>query len=152
MTRSIAPRVVAGTLCQYYYTAGFLLMALVAYLLNSDWQLLQVILHCTLHSALCTLHPPLCTLHSEFCTLRSVHSTLELPCSELCMGSTLHGSNNPMHPTPSLMWNSFNLVGITAIELSVESKVLLSPGTVVPLQPSQRGSSVLSTPHYSLRS
>merc|ERR1719278_135154 len=37
-------RVVAGTLCQYYYTAGYLLMALVAYLLNSNWQLLQIVL------------------------------------------------------------------------------------------------------------
>jgi OCT family organic cation transporter-like MFS transporter 4/5 len=35
-------RVVAGTLCQYYYTAGFLAMAAVAYLLNKDWQLLQI--------------------------------------------------------------------------------------------------------------
>ena len=58
-------RVVAGTLCQYYYTAGYLLMALVraldlltkvldpdldldlaqvAYLLNWNWQLLQIVL------------------------------------------------------------------------------------------------------------
>ena len=37
-------RVVAGTLCQYYYTLGYLLMALVAYLLNYNWHLLQVAL------------------------------------------------------------------------------------------------------------
>lgn len=37
-------RVLAGTLCQYYYTFGFLLMALVAYFLNSDWQTLEIVL------------------------------------------------------------------------------------------------------------
>ena len=37
-------RVAAGTLCQYYYTLGYLLMAAVAYLLNHDWHLLQVAL------------------------------------------------------------------------------------------------------------
>ena len=37
-------RVVAGTLCQYYYTMGYLIMALVAYLLNHNWHLLQVAL------------------------------------------------------------------------------------------------------------
>ena len=35
-------RVVAGTLCQYYYTFGYFLMAFVAFFLNYDWQLLQV--------------------------------------------------------------------------------------------------------------
>ena len=37
-------RVVAGTLCQYYYTAGYIFMAAVAYSLNQDWHLLQVVL------------------------------------------------------------------------------------------------------------
>ena len=37
-------RVVAGTLCQYYYTAGYLVMAAVAFILNQDWHLLQVVL------------------------------------------------------------------------------------------------------------
>ena len=37
-------RVLAGTLCQYYYTFGFFLMALVAYFLNSDWKMLQIVL------------------------------------------------------------------------------------------------------------
>ena len=37
-------RVVAGTLCQYYYTLGYLIMAVVAYLLNHNWHLLQVAL------------------------------------------------------------------------------------------------------------
>ena len=37
-------RVVAGTLCQYYYTLGYLVMAAVAYLLNHNWHLLQVAL------------------------------------------------------------------------------------------------------------
>jgi hypothetical protein len=35
-------RVVAGTLCQYYYTFGFFAMCLVAYFLNNNWHLLQV--------------------------------------------------------------------------------------------------------------
>ncbi len=37
-------RVIAGTLCQYYYTFGFLLMALVAYLISdvADWRTLQI--------------------------------------------------------------------------------------------------------------
>ncbi len=35
-------RLVAGTLCQYYYTFGFFLMALIAYYLNDDWRMLQV--------------------------------------------------------------------------------------------------------------
>ena len=37
-------RVIAGTLCQYYYTFGYLVMAAVAYLLNHDWHLLQILL------------------------------------------------------------------------------------------------------------
>ena len=37
-------RVVAGTLCQFYYTFGFFLMALVAYFLNDNWQALQIAL------------------------------------------------------------------------------------------------------------
>ena len=37
-------RVVAGTLCQYYYTAGYIFMAGVAFSLNQDWHLLQVVL------------------------------------------------------------------------------------------------------------
>ena len=37
-------RVVAGTLCQYYYTLGYLVMAAVAFLLNHNWHLLQVVL------------------------------------------------------------------------------------------------------------
>ena len=36
--------VIAGTLCQYYYTFGFFVMALVAYFLNHDWKLLQIVL------------------------------------------------------------------------------------------------------------
>ena len=35
-------RVIAGTLCQYYYTFGFFLMALMAYFLNHNWKLLQI--------------------------------------------------------------------------------------------------------------
>jgi OCT family organic cation transporter-like MFS transporter 4/5 len=35
-------RVVAGTLCQYYYTFGMFAMCLVAYFLNDNWHLLQV--------------------------------------------------------------------------------------------------------------
>ena len=35
-------RLIAGTLCQYYYTFGFFTMCLVAYLLNDNWHLLQV--------------------------------------------------------------------------------------------------------------
>jgi len=37
-------RVVAGTLCQYYYTVGYFVMALIAYFLNSDWQMLELVL------------------------------------------------------------------------------------------------------------
>ena len=37
-------RVVAGTLCQYYYTFGFFTMCLVAYFLNNNWHLLQIVL------------------------------------------------------------------------------------------------------------
>ena len=37
-----ACRVAAGTLCQFYYTFGFFVMALVAWYLNDDWQMLQV--------------------------------------------------------------------------------------------------------------
>lgn len=37
-------RVIAGTLCQYYYTFGYFVMALVAYFLNDNWQLLQIVL------------------------------------------------------------------------------------------------------------
>jgi len=37
-------RVVAGTLCQYYYTAGYIFMSAVAYGLNQDWQSLQIVL------------------------------------------------------------------------------------------------------------
>ena len=37
-------RVMAGTLCQYYYTFGYLVMALVAYLLNHNWHYLQIAL------------------------------------------------------------------------------------------------------------
>ena len=37
-------RVVAGTLCQYYYTAGYIFMSAVAYSLNQDWQSLQIVL------------------------------------------------------------------------------------------------------------
>ena len=37
-------RVIAGTLCQYYYTFGFFVMALIAYFLNHNWQLLQIVL------------------------------------------------------------------------------------------------------------
>ena len=35
-------RMTAGTLCVFYYTAGFFAMCLVAYFLNNNWQLLQV--------------------------------------------------------------------------------------------------------------
>jgi hypothetical protein len=35
-------RLIAGTLCQYYYTFGYILMAFIAYFLNFNWQLLQV--------------------------------------------------------------------------------------------------------------
>ena len=35
-------RLIAGTLCQYYYTFGFFAMCLVAYFLNDNWHLLQV--------------------------------------------------------------------------------------------------------------
>ena len=34
----------AGTLCQYYYTFGFFLMSFVAYFLNGDWRILQIVL------------------------------------------------------------------------------------------------------------
>lgn len=37
-------RVIAGTLCQYYYTSGFFIIAAMAYYLNFDWQLLQIAL------------------------------------------------------------------------------------------------------------
>ncbi len=37
-------RLIAGTLCQYYYTVGFFLMALLAYFLNGDWRVLQITL------------------------------------------------------------------------------------------------------------
>ena len=37
-------RVVAGTLCQYYYTFGYIVMAGVAYFLNDNWQILQIAL------------------------------------------------------------------------------------------------------------
>merc|ERR1712186_193593 len=38
-------RVMAGTICQYYYTVGYLTMAGLAFLLNdSSWQLLQIVL------------------------------------------------------------------------------------------------------------
>ena len=36
-------RVVAGTLCQYYYTFGFFTMCLVAYFLNNNWHLLPFV-------------------------------------------------------------------------------------------------------------
>ena len=42
-TTSMA-RVLAGTLCQYYYTTGYLVMAGLAYLLHDSWQLLQIVL------------------------------------------------------------------------------------------------------------
>ena len=32
------PRVMAGTICQYYYTFGYLTMAGLAFLLNDSWQ------------------------------------------------------------------------------------------------------------------
>ena len=35
-------RLIAGTLCQYYYTFGFFVMALEAYYLNGNWRMLQV--------------------------------------------------------------------------------------------------------------
>lgn len=35
-------RVLAGTLCHYYYTVGFFIMAIIAFFLNYDWRLLQV--------------------------------------------------------------------------------------------------------------
>ncbi len=35
-------RVISGTLCQYYYTFGFFVMAAIAYFLNHNWKLLQV--------------------------------------------------------------------------------------------------------------
>ena len=34
----------SGTLCQYYYTFGLFVMALLAYFLNHDWKLLQLVL------------------------------------------------------------------------------------------------------------
>lgn len=37
-------RVIAGTLCQYYYSFGYLVMAAVAYLLNFNWHYLQIVL------------------------------------------------------------------------------------------------------------
>ena len=37
-------RVVAGTLCQYYYTVGFFLMSGVAYFLTDNWRTLQIVL------------------------------------------------------------------------------------------------------------
>ena len=37
-------RVLAGTLCQYYYTFGYFVMSLVAYYLNDNWKLLQFVL------------------------------------------------------------------------------------------------------------
>ena len=37
-------RVVAGTLCQYYHTVGYLAMAGLAALLHHSWQLLQIVL------------------------------------------------------------------------------------------------------------
>ena len=43
---SVGPkyRVIAGTLCQYYYTFGLFVMAFIAYFLNHDWKLLQIVL------------------------------------------------------------------------------------------------------------
>ena len=43
MAVSTHPRVVAGTLCQYYYTVGYLTMAGLAFLLHHSWQLLQIV-------------------------------------------------------------------------------------------------------------
>ena len=37
-------RVIAGTLCMFYYTFGYFLMAGVSYLLNDNWRILQIIL------------------------------------------------------------------------------------------------------------
>ena len=37
------PRVMAGTICQYYYTVGYLTMAGLAFLLNdSSWQVIVI--------------------------------------------------------------------------------------------------------------
>jgi len=36
-------RLMAGTLCQYFYVLGYFLTAAVAYFLNDDWKLLQVV-------------------------------------------------------------------------------------------------------------
>ena len=38
-------RVMAGTICQYYYTFGYLTMAGLAFLLNDSWQVVIVIYH-----------------------------------------------------------------------------------------------------------
>ena len=53
-------RVMAGTLCQYYYTAGYIFMAAVAFSLNQDWHLLQVVLSLPCLSLLQSQlsHPP----------------------------------------------------------------------------------------------
>jgi OCT family organic cation transporter-like MFS transporter 4/5 len=37
-------RVIAGTLCMYYYTFGYFLMAGISYFLNYDWRTLQIVL------------------------------------------------------------------------------------------------------------
>ena len=37
-TTSFCLRVMAGTICQYYYTFGYLTMAGLAFLLNDSWQ------------------------------------------------------------------------------------------------------------------
>jgi len=35
-------RLFAGTVCHYFFTFGYFIVALVAYFLNKDWRLLQV--------------------------------------------------------------------------------------------------------------
>ena len=40
----LVPRVLAGTLCQYFVIFGYIVMAGLAYFLNHSWQLLQIVL------------------------------------------------------------------------------------------------------------
>ena len=37
-------RMFMGTVCHYFYTIGYVTLVMVAYLLNDDWRLMQIVL------------------------------------------------------------------------------------------------------------
>ena len=86
-------RVVAGTLCQYYYTVGYLTMAGLAFLLHHSWQLLQIVRPRTPHPLQVLTLPSVLFLSYWWIVPESVRWQL----------STGRCQAEPPHPLPHLL-------------------------------------------------